>query len=594
LTATDTASSSITGTANITVSQATTHFVVSAPANATAGTPITFTVTAEDSLNNVASGYSGTVHFTSTDAQAGLPSNITLTGGVGTFSATLKTVGTRTITATDTVTPTIVGTSGPITVVAGAATHFSVTAPSTATAGVAFTFTVTALDSLNNTATGYGGFVKFTSSDANASPIPTSLLTNGVGTFSATLKTTGAQTITATDTTTASITGTSNTISVTAAVATHFLVTGPTAVTSGTAFSFTVTAEDSLNNTASGYTGTVHFTSSDGTATLPGNVTLTNGTGVFNATLNTVGTQTLTATDTASSSITGSTTPTVDAAITISNITRSRWTAGRPNFDGTLTVTGGTGTYTLTAQSGLPTGLTAVINGNTISFTGTPTSAGDFPNGSVTVKDSVGATATKTFDITIASAPTLGALSQTQWTVNQAGFHGTIPISNGTSPFSNLQVSGLPTGLSASISGSEVVITGTPTAAGTFANISVSVTDAAGAVATQTYSITINNGLAFIPTALPGGQVGTAYNQTIATTGGTGAVTLTYTVTGLPAGLTISPTSPASGSFTISGTPTAAGTATITVTATDSTGATTTITYTLVISGTGGRQRWVP
>src|SRR5216684_2213942 len=93
-----------------------------------------------------------------------------------------------------------------------AATHFSVSAPASATAGTAFNFTVTALDQFNNTATGYAGTVHFTSSDGAATLPANSTLTNGVGTFSATLKTAGAQTITATDTVTASITGTSNAI----------------------------------------------------------------------------------------------------------------------------------------------------------------------------------------------------------------------------------------------------------------------------------------------------------------------------------------------------------------------------------------------
>ena len=80
---------------------AATHFVVSAPAAATAGSAVTFTVTALDAYNNIAAGYAGTVRFTSTDPAAVLPANTTLTGGTGTFSATLETAGNRTLTATD-------------------------------------------------------------------------------------------------------------------------------------------------------------------------------------------------------------------------------------------------------------------------------------------------------------------------------------------------------------------------------------------------------------------------------------------------------------------------------------------------------------
>ena len=169
-------------------------------------------MTALDQFNNTVTSYAGTVHFTSSDGQAVLPANSTLTNGTGTFSATLKTAGNQTITATDTVTASITGTSSTIAISTGSATHFVVSAPASAAAGSAFSFTVTALDQFNNTATGYAGTVHFTSTDVGAVLPANSTLTNGVGTFSATLNTGGNQTITATDTVNSSITGTSNTI----------------------------------------------------------------------------------------------------------------------------------------------------------------------------------------------------------------------------------------------------------------------------------------------------------------------------------------------------------------------------------------------
>ncbi len=327
VTATDTVTSTITGTsAAIAVSAAAaTHFSVTAPATATAGSAFNFTVTAQDAFNNTATGYSGTVHFTSSDGQAVLPANSTLTSGVGTFSVTLKTAGNQTITATDTVTSTITGTSAAIAVSAAAATHFSVTAPATATAGSAFNFTVTAQDAFNNAATGYSGTVHFTSSDGQAVLPANSTLTNGTGTFSVTLKTAGNQTVTATDTVTSTITGTSAAIAVSAAAATHFTVTAPATATAGSAFNFTVTAQDAFNNTATGYSGTVHFTSSDGQAVLPANSTLTNGTGTFSVTLKTAGNQTLTATDTVTSTITGT-----SAAIAVSAAAATHFSVTAP------------------------------------------------------------------------------------------------------------------------------------------------------------------------------------------------------------------------------------------------------------------------
>jgi hypothetical protein len=93
----------------------TSFFTITAtPATVTAGTAFTFTVTAIDVFNAVATGYTGTVHFTSTDVAASLPADATLTNGVGMFSATLKTTGPQTITETDTVTAAITGTSNTI------------------------------------------------------------------------------------------------------------------------------------------------------------------------------------------------------------------------------------------------------------------------------------------------------------------------------------------------------------------------------------------------------------------------------------------------------------------------------------------------
>ncbi|MGH7463260.1 MAG: putative Ig domain-containing protein, partial [Longimicrobiales bacterium] len=330
-------------------------------------------------------------------------------------------------------------------------------------------------------------------------------------------------------------------------------------------------------------------------AVLPANATLTNGTRTFSATLKTSGARTLTATDTASSALTDTANITVNPVLAVSDLSRTRWTVNRPGFDGTMTISGGTGPFNIQTSSGIPTGLTPVINGNTISFTGTSTTVGNFPSGSITIQDSAGASIVKTFGIQINSAPTLGALSQTQWTVNHPGYSGSIAISNGTDPFSNLVVNGLPAGLSAAINGTSINITGTPTATGTF-NLSVSVTDVAGATATQNYSLVINPAITITPSTLPNSTAGTPYSQTVTANGGTGNKTVTYSVTGtLPAGLNITPLSPATNSFTIAGTPTGGGSATINVTATDSVGASTTTTLNLTGNGgtlPAGRPRW--
>ena len=215
---------------------------------------------------------------------------------------------------------------------------------------------------------GYAGTVHFTSSDAAAVLPADSTLTNGVGTFSATLNTAGSQTVSATDTVTSSITGSSGTINVTSP-ATHFTVSAPAAATSGTSFNFTVTARDVANNVATGYAGTAHFSATDATAVLPANSTLTNGVGTFSATLNAAGSWTITATDTVTSSITGTSGPiTVGLNATSTTLTSSQ----NPSQVGQAV------TFTATASSsgGTPTGTVTFKDGAVVLGTGTLSGAG--------------------------------------------------------------------------------------------------------------------------------------------------------------------------------------------------------------------------
>jgi VCBS repeat protein len=93
-------------------------------------------------------------------------------------------------------------------------------------------------------------------------------------------------------------------------VVTHFSITSANASpTAGTPFNITVTALDASGQMVASYSGTVHFTNSNGQPVQPASAAVTNGTGTVSVTLNTAGSQTVTATD--SNSITGSTSITV-------------------------------------------------------------------------------------------------------------------------------------------------------------------------------------------------------------------------------------------------------------------------------------------
>jgi len=151
------------------------------PSPSTAGTPGSFTVTAKDSSGHVVSSYTGTVHFTSSDSKGVLPADYTFTAsdaGVHSFSATLKTAGSQSITATDTVTNTISGTESGITLNPAATSALQISAPASVKATSAFTIMLRAVDPFGNTTTNYAGTVHFTSSDGSAT-LPTNFVFSG-------------------------------------------------------------------------------------------------------------------------------------------------------------------------------------------------------------------------------------------------------------------------------------------------------------------------------------------------------------------------------------------------------------------------------
>lgn len=88
-----------------------TRFAVTAPSTVNQGMAFEFEVVALDANGFRDPSYAGTVHFTSTDPDADLPTDVTLAAGRGTFTATLNVIGDQEITATDTATPAVTGTS---------------------------------------------------------------------------------------------------------------------------------------------------------------------------------------------------------------------------------------------------------------------------------------------------------------------------------------------------------------------------------------------------------------------------------------------------------------------------------------------------
>ena len=334
-------------TADWTVSPAgASYFVVSAPSSADAGTAFTVMVTSKDLYGNVATGYSGTFSFGSSDPNLSglvvLPAAQSLIDGTGTFGVTLVTAGSQTITATDNTYYTMTGTSAPIQVNPSTAVNVAISGGSSVTAGSPVVFTATATDIYGN--------------QWDATSQATWNVNSGAGTYLWTTNSVqdtkaGSWTVKAT---LGALTATAG-LTVNPNLATQLVVSGfpnPTAATF--AHIVTVTAKDQYGNIATTYSGTIGITSSDSAAGLPSSSTLTSGVGTFSVTLNTAGTQSITA---SGGSITGSQSGiTVNAVATL---TVSFSVVGGGSGSSTPTITyvlaGQTETYPL---AGTPTAIT--------------------------------------------------------------------------------------------------------------------------------------------------------------------------------------------------------------------------------------------
>ena len=441
------------------------------PASSTAGVAFTSAVSAVDAYGNVVPNYTGTVTFSSSDAQAALPADYTFTAadaGTHTVSFTLKTAGTQTITAQDTANAATASTPAGVLVKAAAVNGLSASFPTNTTAGVAQSLTVTAIDAYGNAATGYTGTVTFSSSDVQAGLPANYTFTSkdaGVHTFSVTLKTAGTQSITVTDTANAAFTTTQSGISVSASsTAGSFVVTGFPATTAGVAQSFTVTVKDPYGNLTTGYTGTVTFSSSDVQAGLPANYVFSAadaGTHTFSATLKTAGTQSITVKDAVASTVLGSQTGiAVSAAATVASLSVSGFPATTAGVAHNVTVTardaygnictGYTGTVAFSSsdvQAGLPASYTfTAADGGVHTFSATLKTAG---MQSITVRDTgafaisasqtgiaVSAAAAARFSISAPSSVTQGVGFKFTMTVLDAygnvatGYRGQVHLSS--------------------------------------------------------------------------------------------------------------------------------------------------------------------
>jgi hypothetical protein len=152
----------------------------------------------------------------------------------------------------------------------------------------------------------------------------------------------------------------------------------------------------------------------------------------------------------------------------------------------------------------------------------------------------------------------------------------TLAATGGTSPYTwSVSAGTLPGGFGLSSAG---VLSGTPTAAGTF-SFTAKITDSASRTATALLQITIATGLQITTTnPLTSGEVSVDYSTTFSATGGTTPYTWSVSAGALPGGLTLS------SAGLLSGTPTAAGTFDFTAKVIDATAGSKTAPFQVVIA----------
>ncbi len=307
LTATDNTDSAIVGSAFTSV--AISYFTIALSHSVTVGVPVTVQLVAKDAGGSPLATYSGTANISSSDAAATLPSSVTFVNGRASIQVTFSTSGEQTLTVSDSINATPISTATTSVVTAAIATHFVVFTDPGTTVGEATRVRVVAEDAHNHIVTNYSGTANITSSDAAATLPANVVFKNGQATFfQVTFGTEGKQTVTVTD---SSITGTATTNVAAEAIATHFVIVLRPGVGIGVPTRVVLVAEDAHNHVVSNYSGTVDLSSSDPSVMLPASVTFNHGRATLEATFATLGSQTITASDSSDSSITGAATTNV-------------------------------------------------------------------------------------------------------------------------------------------------------------------------------------------------------------------------------------------------------------------------------------------
>ncbi|MCW2065754.1 UNVERIFIED_ORG: uncharacterized protein YhjY with autotransporter beta-barrel domain [Stenotrophomonas maltophilia] len=239
---------------------------------------------------------------------------------------------------------------------------------------------------------------------------------------------------------------------------------------------------------------------------------------------------------------------------------------------------GGTAPYSYALAAGsLPVGVSFNSAGV---LSGTPTAPGNYNIAVRTTDSSTGAGAPFSLQqnyTIVVGLPTI-SIDPPSLPNGSAGvaYNAQLSSSGGIAPYSYTLLSGaLPTGVSFTSAGT---LSGIPRSDGNF-SITLGATDSNGQTASRVYTFTIAPATVVLaPAPLAGGAVGTAYSQSLSSSGGIAPYTYAIVSGALPPGIAFS----SAGVF--SGTPVTAGSYTVVVRSTDDAGYNATQSYTIVIA----------
>ena len=226
------------------------HFVINAPATATAGQSFPVSVTVLDSLGEVATGYTGSIQIASSDLSA---SSIDYTftsanSGVYTSDFVLDTSGMQTLTASDDAGLALPVAAG-LTVSPGAVNGLGITVGAAPVIGSPLSVTVSAEDEFGNVVPGYTGTVSLSSTDGQTwSGYTFTAADGGTHQFTITPSAVGYQQITAMDQGYESGTASVVVSPATAVPADSTLVVTPSTVAAGGTAVVTLTARDAYGD----------------------------------------------------------------------------------------------------------------------------------------------------------------------------------------------------------------------------------------------------------------------------------------------------------------------------------------------------------